>query len=202
MGGKSMNSVFELMDIALRLKETPRSGWNKKFPPGHKFSSRKIKKAESVAAHSFGCIFLAWLVAEELGLDPYKLMVMVMLHDLPEFIWKKDIPYESEKGIVRKKMSAKKELQEFLAINKILEIGGKRGGEIIDILLEFKASKTPEAIAAHEIDKLEMCFQASRYFKQGGQLKPLEFFETSARVVKNPKLRNIFSKLKKKLNQK
>ncbi|MCA9944767.1 MAG: HD domain-containing protein, partial [Anaerolineales bacterium] len=66
-----------------QLKRTPRTGW----------VQRGVPNAENVAAHSFGVVFAAMVLAQvvEEELDLGRLLAIAALHDLPEALTT-DIP--------------------------------------------------------------------------------------------------------------
>jgi len=70
------STVLQLLLDAHRLKRTPRTGW----------VTRGVPDAESVADHSFGVAFISLILAEvvEQPLDKAKLLIIALLHDLPE----------------------------------------------------------------------------------------------------------------------
>jgi putative hydrolase of HD superfamily len=64
------------------------------------------------------------------------------------------------------------------------------------IWLEYQTRETQESVFVHEIDKLEMAFQAIEYLKKGHSKKNLQTFIDSAKTeIKNEHLRNILNKL-------
>ena len=64
------------------------------------------------------------------------------------------------------------------------------------LLNEYQKNRSVEANFVHEIDKLEMAFQAIVYLKKGHPKKNLQTFIDSAKTeIKNEHLRNILNKL-------
>jgi putative hydrolase of HD superfamily len=191
-----MHSVFALMQFALTVKEIPRTGWNKKFPKGHQFISRKVSYPESVGAHIFGLAFLAMLVAESFPVNRLKLIMMAIVHDLVEAI-AKDHTTLSETGRKRARLEKKRITDEHAAIEVIAKAGGKMGKKIKTLWLEFEAQKTPEAKLLLQLDKLEPCFQAERYHAKKQELNPLEFCHASKEFITEPKLLVLLSLIEK-----
>jgi putative hydrolase of HD superfamily len=146
-----------------QLKRTPRTGW----------VQRGVPNAENVAAHSFGVVFVALVLAQtiEEPLDLGRLLAIAALHDLPEALttdiptpaWRylpPDIKTEVERGA----------MQEMLA-----EVAFAPA--LLDLWEELHAASTPEAKLVHDADKLEMFLQAMVYEKQTGNKQLAEFWE-------------------------
>ncbi len=63
-----------------------------------------------------------------------------------------------------------------------------------EIWNEYQKKSTQEAILVHDIDKLEMAFQAKFYQETGISKEKLQtFFNTAMKEIKNKNLRNILS---------
>jgi len=68
--------------------------------------------------------------------------------------------------------------------------------EYLSIWNEYQERQTDEAVFLHEVDKLEMAFQANVYAKEGIQKQTLQsFFDTARNEIKNKRLIKILSKL-------
>ncbi len=68
--------------------------------------------------------------------------------------------------------------------------------EYLSIWNEYQKRQTDEAVFLHEVDKLEMAFQANVYAKEGIQKQKLQpFFDTASNEIKNKYLMEILSKL-------
>ena len=63
-----------------------------------------------------------------------------------------------------------------------------------EIWNEYQKNSSQEAILIHDIDKLEMAFQAKFYQDKGISKEKLQtFFNTAKKEIKNKNLRNILS---------
>jgi len=193
-------SIAALMEFAILVNEVPRAGWNKKFPRGHKCRSRTVKNPESSAAHMYGLAFLAMLVADAFGVDRLKLIEMALSHDVVEF-FSKDPVTVTEDGAFRAKLERAKRKKEQKAIIIIARKGGRLGRRIKRLWEEFEEGKTPEAKLLHQLDKLEMLFQAERYSRKRQKFNPLEFFNSSRPYILEPKLQSLFFDLEKKCRE-
>ena len=150
-----------------QLKRTPRTGW----------TQRGVPNAESVAAHSFGVVFVALVLAQvcqeslEDPLDLGRLLAIAALHDLPEALttdiptpaWRylpPGIKTEVERGAMREMLAEADFAPAFM-----------------ELWEELHTSQTPEAKLVHDADKLEMYLQATVYEKQTGNRQLEEFWE-------------------------
>src|SRR6516162_4869746 len=136
-----MNDLLSFLSRVGRLKDLRRAGWVRKGLPD----------PESVADHSFRTAVLALALAEEMGVDPDRLLRLVILHDLPES--------DPEVG----------DITPFCGVDRDEKRRGERAAmerlcagrpELLACWLEYDAGETPEARAAHELDALEMALQA------------------------------------------
>lgn len=146
-----------------QLKRTARTGW----------VQRGVPNAENVAAHSFGVVFVALVLAQvvEEELDLGRLLAMAALHDLPEALTT-DIPTPAWRylppGI--KTAVERKAMQEMLDNTRFAPA-------FMDLWEELHAAQTPEAKLVDDADKLEMFVQALVYEKQTGNTQIEEFWE-------------------------
>jgi putative hydrolase of HD superfamily len=61
---------------------------------------------------------------------------------------------------------------------------------------EYQETKTKEAQLVHDIDRLEMAFQARKYFEEGYDKAKLgKFLKTADKEIKNEYLRKILNKI-------
>lgn len=146
-----------------QLKRTARTGW----------VQRGVPNAENVAAHSFGVVFVALILAQNIeeSLDLGRLLAIAALHDLPEALTT-DIPTPAWRylppGI--KTEVERGAMQEMLGETEFTPT-------LMDLWEELHADQTPEARLVHDADKLEMFLQAMVYEKQTGNTQLAEFWE-------------------------
>ncbi|MCB8976983.1 MAG: HD family hydrolase [Ardenticatenaceae bacterium] len=146
-----------------QLKRTARTGW----------AQRGVPNAENVAAHSFGVVFVALVLAQVMDeeLDLGRLLAIAALHDLPEALTT-DIPTPAWRylppGI--KTDVERGAMQEMLGETELAPA-------FMDLWEELHAAQTPEAKLVHDADKLEMFLQAMVYEKQTGNQQLEEFWE-------------------------
>ena len=114
---------------------------------------------------------------------------MVLLHDLSESIIGDLTPDEISKK--------NKHEKENLAMKQILnDLPNKISESYYKIWDEYQSISSEEAKLVHEIDKLEMVFQAKYYYDKGHSKEKLRsFFQTANIEIKSKYLREILSKL-------
>ncbi|VAW42940.1 hypothetical protein MNBD_CHLOROFLEXI01-4056 [hydrothermal vent metagenome] len=146
-----------------QLKRTARTGW----------VQRGIPNAENVAAHSFGVVFVALVLAQliEEPLDLGRLLAMAALHDLPEAVTT-DIPTPAWRYLPAgiKTEVERGAMQEILAEATFAPA-------FMSLWEELHAAETAEARLVHDADKLEMYLQATVYEKQTGNQQLREFWK-------------------------
>ena len=146
-----------------QLKRTARTGW----------AQRGVPNAENVAAHSFGVVFVALVLAQVVDepLDLGRLLAMAALHDLPEALTT-DIPTPAWRylppGI--KTDVERKAMQEMLDDTQFAPA-------FMELWEELHTAQTPEAKLVDDADKLEMFVQALVYEQQTGNVQLEEFWE-------------------------
>ena len=145
-----------------QLKRTARTGW----------AQRGVPNAENVAAHSFGVVFVALVLAQVVDeeLDLGRLLAMAALHDLPEALTT-DIPTPAWRylppGI--KTAVERKAMQEMLDETQFAPA-------FMALWEELHAAQTPEARLVDDADKLEMFVQALVYEQQTGNVQLEQFW--------------------------
>ena len=114
---------------------------------------------------------------------------MALLHDLAESEVGDFTPNEISKE--------RKNKIENDAMKKILKkLPAKLEQEYNDIWNEYKDYKTEESLCLHDIDRLEMAFQAINYLKDGNSKENIQsFIETANNEIKNNEIKEIFKKL-------
>ena len=141
-------SVVEYYVLCNKLKNIIRTGWKK--------WNVNRDRLESIAEHIFGVqsLAIAMYSQYEYDIDLYKVIFMLSVHELEEIL----IGDLTEWDVNREdKMN-----QGHNAINVILGnlLSGK---QIEELILEFDAKKTKEALFAYHCDKLECDLQCKIY---------------------------------------
>lgn len=157
--------TIEFVRRALALKDTPRKGWTR----------AGVARPESVADHTWGVLLLALVAAESRpGLDRARLLEVALAHDLAEAVTGDLVPgdYKDKAEKLARERAAMEALVEWapLALRT----------RLIARFEEYATGASEEAKLVHDLDKLEMAFQADRYASLGVARADLEPFLGSA----------------------
>ena len=172
--------IEKFFEKVLELKNIPRQGWKEKL---------EIDKPESVADHSYSTSVMSMILSDMEGLNSEKIIKMALLHDLAESIIGDITPEHITKN--------EKIAKENHAINQILKnLPNEIAKPYFEIWNDYQKKASKEAILLHEIDKLEMAFQAKFYQDKGMSKEKMKtFFDTAKTEVKNKNLRSILSNI-------
>jgi putative hydrolase of HD superfamily len=130
------------------LKRTPRTGWQ--------FLG---SGDESVAEHIFRTTMIAYVLARlSEGVDTDRVLRMALFHDLPEGRTG-DLNYMSQKYVKADEVAATADMTRGLPF----------GPEIVELMDEFRAQTTPEAVLARDADNLEMLIQLKEHHDIGNR---------------------------------
>ena len=162
----------------LLLKTVPRQGWKEKL---------QIDYPESVADHSYSVATMSMILSDLDELNTEKIIKMALLHDLAESIIGDIIP--------NKLTNDEKIFKENQAMKQILKnLPDKITESYFEIWNDYQNNSSQESNLLHDIDKLEMAFQAKFYQEKGiARDKLLTFFDTAKMEIKNKNLQNLLS---------
>lgn len=148
MGNFRAKSVVDYYVLCNKLKNIIRTGWKK--------WNVNRERLESIAEHIFGVQSLAIAMASqyEYDIDLYKVIFMLSVHELEEILIGDLTEWDVSK---EDKMN-----QGHQAVSMILGdlLSGK---QIEQLILEFDARETKEALFAYHCDKLECVIQCKIY---------------------------------------
>jgi putative hydrolases of HD superfamily len=147
-----------------QLKRTARTGWGQ----------RGVAPAEDVAAHSYGVVFTALILAQvsQEPVDLGRTLAMAVLHDLPEGLTS-DIPSPAWRYLP----DGIKLDVERAALNEILADAAYQD-KLMALWEELHAGETAEARLVDDADKLDLFLQALMYEQQTGNRQLAEFWST------------------------
>jgi putative hydrolase of HD superfamily len=174
-----IDAILNLIRHGESLKIIERTGW--------KIAGVKRDYTESVAEHSYGCSFIAMVVANHLKakgvvIDIGKVAILAILHDLPESITG-DIARTREFSEDMESVRAK-EIAERNAIDTILGPLGKPFKNINHLWNEFNENKSAEAIIVKAADIIDMLIHARQLEALGTPAEMLhQFFVTSKSII-------------------
>ncbi|MFI1826167.1 HD family hydrolase [Streptomyces sp. NPDC020412] len=158
-----LSAVAHFLYEAGTLKHARRTGW---WMAG-------IRDPESVAEHSWRTSLIASVIAELEGADPARAALLAVWHDSQEtrtgdvnHLGKKYSPNADPRAVTADQTAG---MPEALAA-KVRELVG-----------EYEAKETPEAVCARDADKLECMVQGIEYRAQG--------YESAQRWIDNSRAR-------------
>jgi putative hydrolase of HD superfamily len=170
----------DFFKIIINLKDIQRKGWKNKL---------SLENVESVADHSYSMTLMAMTLSDLQGLDSTKIMKMSLLHDLVESVVGDFTPEEISKA-------KKQELENIEMKNILSKLPNNLVDDYIDLWSEFQKHESKESIFVHELDRLEMLYQAKKYLDNGIPREKIQpFIDTANNEIKNPKLRELVSDL-------
>ena len=164
----------------LELKNIPRQGWKDKLGMDY---------VESVAEHSYSTAMMSMVLSDLEGFDTEKIIKMALLHDLAESV---------VGDITPDRITNKRKIYvENKAMMQILEnLPTSVSQQYIILWDDFQKNSSKEANLLHEIDRLEMAFQAKFYLDNGVSKEKLRsFFKTANNEIRNKQLRDILSSI-------
>ncbi len=175
---RESSNLVEFFQTVLKLKTIHRQGWKDKLG---------MKEPESVADHCYSMAIMAMVLSDLKKFDTARIIKMSLLHDLAETVIGDMVPGQKSKS--------QKEKLENNAIKKILQnLAKKQKDEYWKLWQEYQKNTSREASLLHQIDKLEMAFQANDYRNLGFTAKQLAPFLKSAKSqITDPVLQKIFS---------
>lgn len=107
--------------------------------------------------HSFQIAFVAWYIISrfKLELDVPTVVMMALVHDLPEFNAGDTHAFEDPTGVIPNGPSPDtKEERERVATEDIVERWGKEFPDMVKLLLRYQAHACPESRFIYALDKL------------------------------------------------
>ncbi|MFE7332013.1 HD family hydrolase [Streptomyces sp. NPDC057565] len=144
-----LSAVARFLYEAGTLKQTKRTGW---WMAG-------VRDPESVAEHSWRTALIASVIAKLEGADPAKAAFLAVWHDSQEtrtgdvnYLGKKYAPTADPEAVTADQVAG---MPEVLA------------SAVRDVVAEYEAKESPEAVCARDADKLECMIQGIEYKAQG-----------------------------------
>jgi putative hydrolases of HD superfamily len=206
MVAHAAGALLALAQFASQLKSVPRTGWlDRGVPP---------IQVESVADHSLGVALLAWVCAlerraEGVAIDPERVLMLAMLHDLAEAETgdlppydPATIPDEHEPAARRAFLEtrhrrdpdrdAAKRAGEDAAVQKLLDTlpGGTRA-TLADVWADLRQGTSREARFVKQVDRLETFLQSRRYLRNDPTFPMASFHQEVFESIDDPLLTEI-----------
>ncbi|XP_015522467.1 5'-deoxynucleotidase HDDC2 [Neodiprion pinetum] len=162
--------LVEFMELVGRLKHVKRTGW----------ILSKITEPETISGHMYRMAMLSFLVDNKENLDKVKIMQMTLIHDLAECIVGDITPHC---GVCPEE----KHKLEDEAMQKICELLGDKGPQVLTMFREYEHQQTPEAQYVKDLDRLDLIMQAFEYEKRDGTPGKLqEYFTATNGKINHP----------------
>ena len=130
------------------LKRVARSGW---WVAG-------VRDPESVAEHSFRCAWVGHFLALREGVDPAKVMLMCLAHDIQE-------ARINDHHKISQAYLDVKDIEPKVFRDQVADLPG--GEDLRRVHDEYLAGETLEARVARDADRLECALQALEYMREG-----------------------------------
>ncbi len=168
--------------LAERLKREPRRGW---------IGARRIRRVESVADHSFALALLALFEGERRGYDVERILKLALVHDLEEAVTRDLTPADKSRlGAKRVELDRQKATDEILAAFPARSRLSYR-----ELWMDLKLRRSREARLVHQLDKVEMAFQAHEYGKLLGKRMLQGFYASAALATTDRMLKRSLARL-------
>ena len=150
---QKIKNLLQFYVLATELKDKIRSGW--------KVWNIERERIESVAEHIYGTCILAISIDSqfELGIDLYKVVMMLVLHEIEEIKIGDLTPFDKQTKEERRTLGKQ-------AVEEVLGILDKKV-EYIELIEEFEEMQTKESLFAKMCDKLEADIQSKIYCEEG-----------------------------------
>jgi putative hydrolase of HD superfamily len=195
------DTLLQFWQAASHIKRLRRQGW----------LDRGVRDPESVADHSWGVAFLAWLLAAtRADLSRERVLLLGLVHDLPEALAGDATPFDTHRdaggAISDQQLRAapaysdeertRKRAQESAALDTMLAgMPDQLARQVSDAWHEYDQDETPEASFVHQVDKLETLFQALAFAATQPALVIESFKLGALRDVTDPALAALVARL-------
>ena len=142
--------------------------------------------SDNIASHSYRVAMVGWFLAKEEKVDPYKVVMMCLLHDTGEI-------RSGDHNYIHKRYT---KIYEEEIIEE--QLGNLPDSELKELAQEFKTRKTAEAILAKDADLLDQVLLLREYEWQGNQEAKIWLRGKGGEAVNN-QVKNMKSNTAKKL---
>ncbi len=178
-----LDSLVRFWQYASELKLEERKGWQK----------RVEGRVESVADHTCAVALLALYEGERRGYDLERILKLALIHDLEEAIMGDLTPQDKARlGPTKVQKDRETAIQELLS-----KLPSKSRAPYLKLWTDLKEKRSKEARLVHQLDKVEMAFQAHKYGKRTGQRKMRDFYESAIKETNDPILKRALATIVK-----
>lgn len=162
---EDLTAVARFLYEAGTLKATKRTGW---WMAG-------VRDPESVAEHSWRTSLIATIIAKLEGADPARAAFLAVWHDSQE-------TRTGDVNHLGKKYASEAD-PETVTADQVDGMPEILGSAVRDLVAEYEAKESPEAICARDADKLECMLQGIEYKAQGYELAQRWIDNSRGRLV-------------------
>ena len=163
-------------------------GTLRRVPRIHRQTLLTDDVTDTIASHSFRVAFIGWHLAKLEGVDPYKVVMMCLLHDLGE-------ARSNDHNWVHKRYIKIFEDE----INKD-QLGTLPDTELFLLGEEYRMRETKEAIVAKDADYIDQILLLREYEWQGNKEAPLWLFDKEKKMP-YAKVRDLTTKSAQKIGK-
>ncbi|MDQ1045013.1 HD family hydrolase [Streptomyces sp. V4I2] len=149
---EDLTAVARFLYEAGTLKNTARTGW---WMAG-------VQHPESVAEHSWRTALIATIIAKLEGADPARAAFLAVWHDSQE-------TRTGDVNHLGKKYTGGEADPRDITADQVVGMPELLAEAVRDLVAEYEAKESPEAICARDADKLECMIQGIEYRSQGYQ---------------------------------
>ena len=168
-------SILDFLTACDALKQIPRTGWL--------LQGVAPSAAEDVAGHSYSTAIVAYFLAQLSGekLDITRLLVMALLHDLPESEIG-DIPHSSSTDL-KEFYKAKREAENKVMVKLLAKLPSNLRIQLSNIWKDFASGVSREAKLVEAADRLATAIHILHLKKAGYQKDNFTTFLNHAKKV-------------------
>ena len=177
-----MDALYTFWQHAEALKDEPRKGWQKTVKG----------RVESVADHSFAVALLALYEGERRGYDMEKILKLALIHDLEEaIVGDLTLRDKAHRGATRVQKDRERAIRELLS-----KLPAKSRPAYFRLWTDLRERRSKESRLVHQLDKVEMAFQAKEYGKRTGQRKIRDFYDSAGKETDDPVLKKALASIR------
>lgn len=132
-------------------------GTMRKLPRIHRQTFLTDDMSDNIATHSYRVAIIGWFLAKMEGADPYKVVMMCLAHDMPEV-------RSNDHNWIHKRY-----VKIFEDEIRDEQLGKLPFSDLSEIVNEYDARKSKEAIIAKDADMVDQIFLLREYMWQGNK---------------------------------
>lgn len=179
----SVNDTKKIVDFLFEV------GTMKKLPRIHQQMLLSQDLSDNIAAHSYRVAIIAWFLAKMEETDPYKTVMMALIHDTKE-VRSGDHNYVHKKYV--------KIFEEEIAKD---QLGALPFADLFELDQEFEIRQSKEAITAKDADLIDQMLLLKEYAHQGNKEAEIWLTGKGEGNTENVQYKNLKTESAKKLGK-